>query len=293
MTTSIQEALIWSNEFLNNNQSKESSYLSAGEILKKSRTLLCEILSKDPSFSFAYPNHLLSLSEFKAFQKAIYLLARGYPLSRILNKREFWGLPFSLNADTLDPRPESETLVETVLSWLDNQKTRQTPLRLLDLGTGSGCLILSLLTELSNATGIAVDLSFNALLQTQKNAEFLGLSKRISLINTSWTNSLKGPFDIVISNPPYIAREELALCDPIVKRFDPPLALEGGKDGLVCYKKILEEIPSLLAPQHRCFFEIGSSQEKDLFLLCKAFGYKDIQINLDLEKRPRVISFCF
>lgn len=285
----IQNALRWANSSLE--QSK--FFLSEEDIRKKSRIILSSLLQKDPSFCIAYPDHILTQEEWEKFQTAITLLSQGHPLSRILGTREFWGLPFSLNEDTLDPRPDSETLIEAVLTWVKAHNMEKAPLRILDLGTGSGCLLLALLSELPNALGIGVDISQNALAQAQENADALGLSQRVSFINTSWTQGLNGLFDIIISNPPYIPTEEIASLEANVREFDPLRALDGGKEGLDCYKLILGDLSRLLAPTHRCFFEMGSTQEKSLSELCQSYGYNALHTHYDLENRPRVLSFSF
>ncbi len=285
----IQDALKWAIVFLTE---KKNISLSKEEILKKSRAILSSLIHKDPSFCIAYPDHVLTREEWEKFQEAITLLAQGHPLSRILGTREFWGLSFSLNADTLDPRPDSETLIEAVLTWVKAHNLGKAPLRILDLGTGSGCLLLSLLTELPNASGVGVDISPNALTKAQENAKALGLSQRVSFINSSWTQGLTGQFDIVISNPPYIPTEEIASLEANVREFDPLRALDGGKEGLDCYRLILKDLSRLLAPTHRCFFEMGSTQEKSLSDLCQSFGYNVLQTHYDLENRPRVLSFA-
>lgn len=185
----------------------------------------------------------------------------GEPVSRILGEREFWSLPFKLSPATLDPRPDSETNIEAALKNIsDHQQT----LRILDLGTGSGCLLLSLLHELPNATGVGVDLAPEAVKTAQENARHLNLSKRAEFMISRWGDQLTEIFDLVISNPPYIPSPEIETLMPEVRAYDPRLALDGGDDGLEAYRQLALCIPPLLNPENPdalVILEIGKGQE--------------------------------
>lgn len=179
------------------------------------------------------------------------------PLSRIAGRREFYGRLFKVTPATLDPRPDSETLIDAVLASLAGRKAE--PVRILDIGTGTGCLILTLLCELQNATGVATDISAPALEVARANAGELMLQSRVEFRETDLVANVDGPFDIVISNPPYIARDEIGALEPGVRSFDPVLALDGGRDGLDFYRRLARDLGELV-PRGQVFLEVGQGQ---------------------------------
>jgi release factor glutamine methyltransferase len=182
------------------------------------------------------------------------------PIGRILGCKEFWGLPFKLNADTLLPRPETETVVEATMAALDGEHRSSRVLRIVDLGTGSGALLLALLSELPNAFGIGTDISVTALGCARDNAAALGLSTRTSFVACDYGAALEGPVDVVVSNPPYVARGEIAGLQPEVRDYDPRRALDGGPDGLDGYREVAAHAPRLLAPNGVLAMELGRDQ---------------------------------
>jgi release factor glutamine methyltransferase len=182
------------------------------------------------------------------------------PVARIVGRKEFWGLPFKLNADTLLPRPETETVVEAALAALDRENRRSQALRIADLGTGTGALLLALLSELPNASGIGTDISSLALECARDNAAALGLSSRASFIACDYGTALNGPVDLLVSNPPYVARGHIAVLQPEVRDFDPRRALDGGPDGLDGYRAISSDAGRLLAPNGILAVELGRGQ---------------------------------
>ncbi len=184
------------------------------------------------------------------------------PISRIIGYSEFWSLPFLISKDTLDPRPDTETLIEHALELIGPRKNE--PLKVLDLGTGSGCILLSLLHELPFATGLGVDINPGALDIAEKNAEQLDLKARTKFQKSDWFSTIDGRFDVILSNPPYIPESELENLMPEVKNFDPSLALNGGESGLEPYELILEKAGEFLAPQGILLFEFGQNQETQL-----------------------------
>jgi release factor glutamine methyltransferase len=195
--------------------------------------------------------------------------ASGEPVARILGFQEFWGLTFSLSAETLVPRPETETLVEAALAAL---KDRNTALRLLDLGTGTGCLLISLLTELPGAVGTGIDLSADALVTARSNAERLGVGERALFVHGDWAEPVAGQFDLVLSNPPYIPSPEIAGLEAEVRVYDPMLALDGGVDGLDAYRALASVLPQRLAPWGIAVIELGIGQESDVAYLMAEAG---------------------
>jgi release factor glutamine methyltransferase len=182
------------------------------------------------------------------------------PVARIIGVKEFWGLSFKLNGATLVPRPETETVVEDALAAVDHLQDRGDALALADLGTGSGALLLALLAELPNARGLGTDVSLEALRFARANAVALGFAERALFLACDYGAALKGPFDLIVSNPPYVARDDIATLAPEVRVFDPPLALDGGRDGLDAYRAIAAAAPHLLAPNGVLVLELGIGQ---------------------------------
>jgi release factor glutamine methyltransferase len=182
------------------------------------------------------------------------------PVARIIGAKEFWGLKFALNCATLVPRPETETVVEAVLDTLDRRQARGRALRVADLGTGSGALLLALLSELPMGRGVGTDMSREALVCASHNAVALGLAGRASFVACDYGAALAGPFDIVVSNPPYVARDDIASLAPEVRVFDPRLALDGGPDGLDAYRAITAAARHLLSPGGILVLELGIGQ---------------------------------
>jgi release factor glutamine methyltransferase len=194
------------------------------------RLLLCAAGGLDRADLIRDPDLPLGAAALERLEPMAGRRAAGEPVSRILARREFWGLPLALSPDVLDPRPDTETLVVAALSEIGDR--RGAPLQLLDLGVGSGAILCALLSELPAATGVAVDLSEPAARQARANLAACGLASRSRVVVGSWGAALAEPFDLIVSNPPYIASGEIDGLAREVKRHDPPLALDGGSDGL-------------------------------------------------------------
>jgi release factor glutamine methyltransferase len=211
---------------------------------------------------------------------------RGEPLAYILGRREFWSLTLAVNAHTLVPRPETETLVEMALSRLENRPG----LRLLDLGTGSGCLLLALLTELPAAWGLGVDLDEGALGLARTNARRLGVDSRAAFVRADWTDGLTGRFDLIVANPPYVSDAEWANLAPGVRDFEPALALRAGAEGLAAYRRILPRLPGLLATRGLALLEIGGESANALPSLVLQAGLEVLEMRQDLSGQPRCLA---
>jgi release factor glutamine methyltransferase len=251
------------------------------------RLLLMKALQIDAVAIIAWPN--LPLGSAGAARLAGFVqrrLARE-PVGRILGQREFWGLPFELSSETLEPRPETETIVETALSLMSD---KQADLRILDLGTGSGCLLVALLHELPHAWGLGLDRSFSALTTARRNAARNGVADRAAFVMADWTAALRGRFDLVVSNPPYIASPDLPGLAPEVREHDPIAALDGGYDGLAAYRSIFAGARYLLDPRGTLIVEIGSTQEQAVRNLAVAAGLEVIRVAPDLGGHPRGIA---
>lgn len=216
-----------------------------------------------------------------AFDAAIARRAAREPVSHITGRRLFWGRSFRVTPDTLDPRPETEILIETALS--------EPFLKVLDLGTGTGCILLSCLADMPKAQGIGTDIHPATLAVAEGNARDLGLSLRAQLILSDWFAEVPGRFDLILSNPPYIAEEEMAALSPEVLR-EPRRALTPGGDGLAAYRAIAEAAPARLVPGGRLMVEIGPTQGTAVAALFAAQGLQEIRILPDLDGRDRVVT---
>lgn len=216
-------------------------------------------------------------------------------MSRILGRREFWGLSFKISPDTLDPRPETEVLVETVLSHAKAQGLSQAPLRILDLGTGSGCILGALLSELPQARGTGLDRSEAALAVARDNLSRLGLRDRVSFLCGDWISAIGGgAFDVIVCNPPYIAPSEICQLGLEVRAHDPYLALDGGEDGLEAYRIIVPQAFAALRKGGLLVFEVGHRQSETVLDLMKhsapAPGFSEVRILPDLGGAGRAVA---
>ena len=211
----------------------------------------------------------------------------GKPLSKIYKQKEFYGLTFKTNEHTLDPRPDSETLIDVVL---DHYKDKIPPKTILDLGTGTGCLILTLLKNFPDAVATAVDISKDALSIAEENAKTHNLDDRITFIQSNWSEKIDESFDLVISNPPYIASNVIPNLDKEVKNYDPILALDGGFDGMQAYELIFSDLFSLLNDDGFAVFEIGFDQVSQIERLSKKYKIRINALHRDLAGNPRVVD---
>lgn len=208
------------------------------------------------------------------------------PMSQIFGEKEFWSINFKVTKDTLTPRPDSETLIEAVLREIPDKNAA---LNIVDMGTGSGCLLLSLLCELPNATGLGIDISEKALKIAKENSENLNLSSRADFIISNWTENLPGDakFDIIISNPPYIGLNEKNDLSPEVKDHEPAIALFSGPEGLDDYGKIAQLIGPHLSPDGLLALEIGHTQAANVKEIFTSAGFNNISLHKDLAGRDR------
>lgn len=210
------------------------------------------------------------------------------PIAKILEKKEFWGLGFKTTKDTLDPRPDSETIIESVISHF---KDSARSLEILDLGTGTGCLLITLLFLYNNSKGLGVDRSIEALKVAGENAESNNVNERANFIVSNWLDNVEGKFDIIVCNPPYIKSEAINYLSPEVHLYDPNDALDGGIDGLDCYREIIPKLAEHLTIHGRCFFEIGKWQEHEVSEIVTENGFEVSEVRNDLAGVPRVIVF--
>ncbi len=210
------------------------------------------------------------------------------PMSRILGERGFWTLDLTVAPGVLDPRPDTETLVEAALSLVAEK--RDALLSILDLGAGSGAIACALLSELPAAWALAVDISPDACRATAANLARCGLSNRASVVRGRWAEAFQGRFDLIVSNPPYVRTEDIAGLDPEVRLHDPALALDGGADGLDCYREILRDLPRLLAEDAVVLFEVGFDQAARVAALLAAHGLQIERVARDAGGRERIVA---
>ncbi len=253
------------------------------------RILVGHALSLDHAALAATGARLLESGE----QNTIAELARRRltrePVARIVGSKEFWSLKLAVNSSTLVPRPETETVVEAALAAIDADGPRTRTLRIADLGTGSGALLLALLAELPNAFGVGTDISSAALLVAQDNAQRLKFG-RAAFVACDLAAALGGPFDLIVSNPPYIASSAIATLAPEVRDFDPHAALDGGPDGLDFYRLIATSAPPLLKAGGALIVELGIGQAPAAAALLSGMGLLPSPPHYDLQGLPRAIT---
>lgn len=259
------------------------------------RLLIGHALGLDRLQLMLQAERVLTDEEISHLHALINRRAAHEPVARIIGCREFWGLPFGLNEATLEPRPDSETLVEAILEdsgfriWdladrekSPNPESRIPNPKILDLGTGTGCLLLALLHELPNATGVGIDVAPRAVTQARANAVQLGLDNRVIFQLGNWLDGMTDQFDVVISNPPYIARDEIPTLMPEVRGHDPLAALDGGTDGLEPYRQIIPQLRRVLKPGGLVAFEVGHTQAATVSALLREAGLTNITTHQDL-----------
>jgi release factor glutamine methyltransferase len=259
---------------------KESPALDA-------RLLIGHALKLDHTAMASSPERALSPQVRAAIARLAARRLAGEPVARILGTREFWGLPFTLSKATLVPRPETETVVEAALDALADR--RNDKLRIADLGTGTGALLLALLHELKNATGIGTDLDESALETARANAEALGLIGRAQFRRADFGAELQPPFDLVVSNPPYIPTQDIAALAVEVREYDPKLALDGGADGLDAYRAIARQLQDLLSADGIAVLEIGIGQADAVRAILESRGLRVADQRSDHGGIPRAI----
>jgi release factor glutamine methyltransferase len=253
------------------------------------RALVGHALGLDHAALASQSARPLTAAQTQAIERAATRRLRREPVARILGEKEFWGLTFELNAATLVPRPETETVVEAALAALDGRQARSQPLAIADLGTGSGALLLALLTELPQARGVGTDVSAAALGCARANAAALGLAGRAAFVAGDYGAALNGPFDLIVSNPPYVAHAEIAALAPEVRDFDPLAALDGGPDGLAAYRTIAASARRLLAPDGLLVLELGIGQLAAVERVLTHAGLTIAAAKPDLAGTPRAL----
>jgi release factor glutamine methyltransferase len=257
------------------------------------RALAAHALRLDRARLIAQSDRILEAREVEVISALAARRLRHEPVSRIRGQKEFWSLGLTVTPDVLDPRPETETVIEAALDFIVRGGLRMEKLRILDIGTGSGALLLALLHELPNATGTGTDISPAALQVARENADYWGFEPRSTFVACDIASTIEGAFDLIVSNPPYIAHGEIASLAPEVRDYDPTVALDGGEDGLAAYRAIAAETKRLLASGGRLFVELGAGQEAAVSALFTKAGLVVGSARKDLAGIPRVLGAGF
>jgi release factor glutamine methyltransferase len=253
------------------------------------RILIGHALNLDHTALITQAGRTLSVNEAEAIATIAARRLAYEPVARIVGFKEFWSLPLSVNGTTLVPRPETETIVEAALAAVGGDK-RQRPLRLLDIGTGSGALILALLSELPDATGVATDINPATLTIAHQNAQRLGLAERVRFVACDMAAALCGAFDLIVCNPPYVVHGEIATLAPGVRDYEPHVALDGGPDGLDAYRALAAQAPRLLDTGGMMVVELGAGQDGAVRQIFKACGLAVAALRSDLNGVPRALA---
>ena len=256
----------------------------------EARRLVEAALDWPVASQLADPDQTIDAASVEALDALLHRRAeRQEPLSRILGRREFWGLSLEIEGVTLDPRPDTETLVELALDLFSGPE-RSPPGQILDLGTGSGALLFALLSEYPEAQGLGVDQDSDTLATAARNAARLGLGERARFEGGNWLSGVSGRFDLIVSNPPYIPTGDLAGLGRAVRDFDDPLALDGGADGLAFYARTLREAGRCLTPDGVLILELGIGQAISVQALGHDSGWRLLSLRDDLAGIPRAMA---
>lgn len=247
--------------------------------------IMAQVLGATREHVICNPQKEISADKAQEFYSLIDRRQKREPLSHILQNREFWGMDFKVTDKTLDPRPDSECLIEAALELFDADAS----IKIIDFGTGTGCLLLTLLSEYSNAKGLGVDISEAALNIAKENSVKLNLAKRCDFVVNNWGREIKGKYDLIISNPPYIITDEIEGLEPEVSIYEPRNALDGGIDGLKCYKDLAPFIFSLLRVGGFTVIELGFNQDQDVKKIMENAGLEFIKFAQDLAGINRAI----
>lgn len=254
------------------------------------RILISAVLALDLTGLVTQAARPLTVAEASRLAQHAQRRIAGEPVARILGTREFWGLPFRLSEATLVPRPDTETVVELALEIFRERQASHPP-RIADIGTGSGAILLALLHEIPDAFGVGTDLSQNALRTARDNAAALGLADRAAFVACSYAAALRGPFDLIVSNPPYIPSGEIPKLSIEVRGHDPHLALDGGNDGYDAYRALIPQAAERLAPDGALIVEAGLGQAQNIETLMRGAALSlDRPPKADLAGIPRAVS---
>ena len=268
-----------------NQASKTLKQLSNTSSKLDSEILLSKIIKKNRKYLILNSNEELKKENIKSFDYLVKRRKKGEPIAYLINKKEFWKQNFYINQNVLIPRPDTEILVEETLKLFNvNSK-----LNMLDIGTGSGCILISILKERRNFFGTGIDISKKAINVARFNAKMHQLSNRVKFYNSDVDKFLIGKYDLIVSNPPYIKRQDLKYLEVDVKGFEPKLALDGGKDGFSKITKVISKTSTLLKKNGRFILEIGFGQKKKILSILKQNNFFINKVVKDYGKNDRCV----
>lgn len=258
----------------------------------EARLLIGGLLGLDAAGLISGSERVLEPHEAVAIERAVGRRLKGEPVYRILGWREFHGLNFQLSPATLEPRPDTEILVDALVPFLAGVVAERGSASLLDLGTGTGAICLSLLAAVPGTVGTGSDISPEALATASQNASALGLADRFTAVRSDWFSTIRGRYDVIVSNPPYIRSAEIGELDIEVRDHDPHLALDGGPDGLEPYRRIAAGAAGHLVPAGRVAVETGYDQRADVSAIFQEAGFETLSALRDFGGRDRVLVFA-
>lgn len=272
----------------------KTAMINAQSILEKSSTkfskldieiLMSKAIIKDRKYIILNQQKIISKKMFNYFNALIMDRAKGKPIAKIIKKKEFWKYEFKILDDVLIPRPDTEIIIEQALK-ISQHKSK---LNLLDIGVGSGCIILSLLKERADFSGTGIDISNKSIINTRINAELLGVKKRLRLINSDVDNFNLGKYDIVLSNPPYISKYEINSLEKDILKYEPRVALDGGLDGTSEIRKVIDKTSKLIKKNGKFILEIAYNQKNKVIDLLKNKGFYINKTIKDYAKNDRCV----
>tara|TARA_B100001123_G_scaffold210175_1_gene237678 strand:+ start:306 stop:1166 length:861 start_codon:yes stop_codon:yes gene_type:complete len=253
------------------------------------RLIVADSVGVDIKDLINFSESCLSIQQLSKIESKALARSKRQPMDKIRGLRGFWDLEFLVTKDTMSPRPDSEALIEAVIKLRPDRLSVQ---RILDIGTGTGCLLLSLLKEYHRAWGLGIDKSEEAILVASTNASAAKLCNRSSFIVGNWTNAIDSLFDLVVANPPYIPTNDIETLDPEVALHEPRMALDGGEDGVTSYRLLANALPKLLPPSGLVVFEIGHGQANTVNSLMESRGFKCLLVEKDLGGIPRALCYA-
>ena len=251
------------------------------------RIILKETFNFDEKELIMNSDILISTSKINEVKKILSRRLKGEPISKIFRKRDFYDSTFLISDDVLDPRPETELIIDIANKYISENNYKS----FIDLGTGSGCIILSILKENKNIKGLGLDISLNAINIAKKNSSRLELENHAMFLVSDWFSSVKETYDLIISNPPYILSGEIGTLSKGVKNYDPLISLDGGQDGLKCYKEIAKDVNRIINKNGRVILEIGCNQAEEVIKIFEINKFKFLNKIIDINGLDRILTF--
>ena len=251
------------------------------------RIILKETFNFDEKELIMNSDILISTSKVNEVKKILSRRLKGEPISKIFRKRDFYDSTFLISDDVLDPRPETELIIDIANKYISENNYKS----FIDLGTGSGCIILSILKENKNIKGLGLDISLNAINIAKKNSSRLELENHAMFLVSDWFSSVKETYDLIISNPPYILSGEIGTLSKGVKNYDPLISLDGGQDGLKCYREIAKDVNRIINKNGMVILEIGCNQAEDVIKIFGINKFKFLNKVLDINGLDRILIF--